>query len=543
MPRLVFLAVNASYSHTSLAAWRLRGTVDPALWDWSTVETAIADSRDDVLARVLALRPDVLAVTFYLFNREWLTAFLARFRLLSPGTCVIGGGPEWLGESSGFFAPVPLVDCGIRGEGEMAFRQWLAVWDKRDQWSVIPGLVQAVDGRLADSGAEAERPESADIPLVGKIVLQGFDKPFVQLETSRGCGGACLFCTSGRGGGVRNFPPDRVRAELAAIRAAGVRDVRVLDRTFNEDEERCLAMLALFREQCPDTRFHLEIDPARVSEAMTAELRRFKPGCLHIEAGVQSLDEEVLRRSGRRGSPAEILQGLKRLSGVFGLPVHVDLIAGLPGSTWENVKQDLTLLTLLGVDEIQLELLKLLPGTRMEAMRESLGLAASPVPPYEVLKTPTFSPEGLWRVARMSRVVDGFHNQRDLRALARKACMMTSDFWPALTDYVFEQGSIREGLSLRNRFRIFKLFLSGRCPVLVPELVDAWYRGDHGLDEELAPARMWRGDVPPGARLLEGEAGQADRMVAVQGTPARYYAFKVEADGRRRLTAVYQGAA
>lgn len=543
MPRLVFLAVNASYSHTSLAAWRLRGAVDPLRWEWATVETATADSREEILERVLAHRPDVLAVTFYLFNREWLTAFLARFRLLSPATCVIGGGPEWLGNAAGFFEPVPLVDCGIRGEGEKAFRQWLAVWDKREDWSAIPGLVHAPGGRLVDPGQEAERPEPADIPPLDEQSFKGFDKPFVQLETSRGCGGACLFCTSGRGGGVRYFPVDRVRAELAAIRAAGIRDVRVLDRTFNEDEEHALKMLALFREVCPDTRFHLEIDPAQIGEALTAALRRFKPGCLHVEAGVQSLDEEVLRRSGRRGSPADLLAGLKRLAGVFGLPVHVDLIAGLPGSTWESVKQDLTLLTLLGVDEIQLELLKLLPGTRMEAMRGSLGMAASPVPPYEILHTPTFSAGALWRVARMSRVVDGFHNQRDLRPLARKACMMTSDFWPSLTDAVYAQGAIREGLSLRNRFRMFKRFLSGRCPALIPELVDAWYRADHGLDEELAPARMWRGELPPGARLVEGEAGQADRTVAVEGPPMRYYAFKVEADGRRRLTAVYEGAA
>ena len=92
MSRLVFLAVNASYSHTSLAAMRLRGVADPETWEWTTLETAIADSRDSMLERVLALKPDVLATTFYLFNREWLTAFLARFRALSPRTVVIGGG-------------------------------------------------------------------------------------------------------------------------------------------------------------------------------------------------------------------------------------------------------------------------------------------------------------------------------------------------------------------------------------------------------------------------------------------------------------------
>jgi radical SAM superfamily enzyme YgiQ (UPF0313 family) len=542
MSRLVFLAVNASYSHTSLAAMRLRGVADPETWEWTTLETAIADSRDSMLERVLALKPDVLATTFYLFNREWLTAFLARFRALSPRTVVIGGGPEWLGGSSGFFQPVSLVDAGVRGDGERAFRQWLPVWDRPAAWGAIPGLIRCEEGRVLDPGIEAERPDSADIPLLDARLFQDFSKPFMQMETSRGCRGGCLFCTSS-GGGLREFPLDRVKAELEIIHAAGVRDVRVLDRTFNEEEARSLALLDLFRETGAGIRFHLEIDPARVTAPLADALRRFRPGLLHVEAGVQSLDEEVMRQSGRRGSPAAVLEGLRLLLGVWGLEVHADLVAGLPGSTWAGLKQDLTLLTLLGVSEIQLEILKMLPGTRLEARRVRLGLASSPAPPYEVLRTPAFSAGELWRAARVSRVVDGYHNHPALRALTRKACLMIPDFWATLADAVYAKGEVREGLSLRARFRIFKAYLKEKQPALVPELIDGWYRGDYGIDEELAPARLWRGALPEGVRAVEPGEGPFDRMVAVEGAPARYYAFKIEASGKKRLAAVFERAA
>jgi hypothetical protein len=369
-------------------------------------------------------------------------------------------------------------------------------------------------------------------------VLEGFSKPFVQVETSRGCRGACLFCTSA-GHELREFPLDRVKAEVEAIHQAGIRDVRVLDRTFNEDEERALALLDLFRETGAGIRFHLEIDPGRMTERLAAALSRFRPGLLHVEAGVQSLDENVMRQSGRRGKPGAVLEGLRLLAGVWGLEVHADLVAGLPGSTWAGLKQDLTLLTLLGVHEIQLEILKLLPGTRLESQRDRLGVVASPVPPYEVLRTPTFSADELWRAARVSRVVDGFHNTASLRNVTRKACMMVPDFWSGLTDAVYAGGVMKESPSLKTRFRIFKRFLTGRMPELVPELIDAWYRGDHGIDEELAPARMWRGTLPDGLQVVEPGEGPFDRVIAVEGKPERFYAFKVEAGGKRILAAVF----
>jgi len=65
---IVFLAVNASYSHTNLAGWYLRAYAELAGWTWREVEVTRNDSLISVLQRVLNLEPDVLASSFYLFN-------------------------------------------------------------------------------------------------------------------------------------------------------------------------------------------------------------------------------------------------------------------------------------------------------------------------------------------------------------------------------------------------------------------------------------------------------------------------------------------
>ena len=70
----------------------------------------------------------------------------------------------------------------------------------------------------------------------------------------------CLYCTSGRTK-LRFKSPDAVAEELAALQRRGIREVRLLDRTFNYPQERGIELLRLFRNNFPEMRFHLEIHP------------------------------------------------------------------------------------------------------------------------------------------------------------------------------------------------------------------------------------------------------------------------------------------
>lgn len=56
-----------------------------------------------------------------------------------------------------------------------------------------------------------------------------------------------------------------------------------------------------------------------------------------IEIGVQSLDEEVLARSGRDYSPEDVFESIRRLHS-NGFQVGVQIMLGLPGDTFEKAK-------------------------------------------------------------------------------------------------------------------------------------------------------------------------------------------------------------
>ena len=60
------------------------------------------------------------------------------------------------------------------------------------------------------------------------------DKPFVQLEATRGCFNTCAFCVSGGEKPVRTIPLEAIRPNVWIIFISMVvKNVRVLDRTFN----------------------------------------------------------------------------------------------------------------------------------------------------------------------------------------------------------------------------------------------------------------------------------------------------------------------
>jgi radical SAM superfamily enzyme YgiQ (UPF0313 family) len=504
--RLVFLAVNASYSHVSLAAWRLRQAARPLPWAWETVEATVNEDPSHVVDRVVRARPAVIAATLYLFNHDFVRSVLRRCRELLPGVVMLVGGPECLGDNRPIAGPGGFADWAVRGEGERVFPAWLAAFHDRERWRSLPGLCgMTADGCWVDNGT-AELPEDLETAAPDYArELEGFRKPFVQVETARGCGNGCRFCAS-RGTPVRHRDPARVRAELEAIAAAGVRDVRVLDRTFNDHPGRAIPLLRLFRDEFPGLRFHLEVDPGRVDDALLAELAVAGPRRFHLETGLQTLESAARASMGRVGGGERALEGLRRLCAIPAVETHVDLIAGLPGATLAGVRADIGTLMRIAPAEIQLERLKLLPGTPFADASGAWGLVGAPQPPYAVLSTPTMSADELGRVDAWSKLLDGFYNVPVLRPVVAAACRADPGVFEELERCVREGPGFTTRPGLEERFRLLDAVLTARGSAEANGLRYLWFRQGYSARHGLAPARPWNCPIPAGAELVEGSA-------------------------------------
>ena len=505
--RIAFIAANSSYSHTNLAAWRLQAFTRNRDWEWRTFEVTAGEDMFRTLNELSEYRPDMIAATFYVFNRTFLLSLIRRYKAVSPKCVVVGGGPEFLGDNRRFMATEECVNLVVRGEGEIPFRKILQSNTAGRSPAKIPGVCGYFSGKYVDNGFAEIVPNMDDLPSPFEFLpAKGFKKPFVHMETSRGCRSTCSFCTSGGPGKVRYLSQARVRADLERIRAAGVTAVRLVDRTFNDNRARCTALLKMFREDFDDMNFHLEIEPGKVGKQILQQFAAARPGQFHLDAGVQSLDPAVLTNIKRRGTPAKTLAGLRALCKLKNIQVHADLIAGLPGGTLARVFRDLTTLVRLKPAEIQLELLKLLPGTELDAARETRQLAASPDPPYEALSTDTMSAADIYTARWLCKLVDWFYVPQSLREVVWAANRQMPGFWRKLCDFCMAKPGLWMQPSLVNRFKLLAEFFGKHSQPLLLKLHYAWMK--RGLSEHgICDVEPWKKPMPATARLIEGDAG------------------------------------
>lgn len=535
--KVVFLAVNSSYAHSGHAAWCLRSVMpDGVEWSSAIVEGTVKEPPEAMAKRVLNEAPDWVAASLYLFNRRPVVEVLTRIRHLRPDLAILVGGPECLGDNRALVLPVGPATAAVRGEGEVIFRKVLDYREKGEEWRRLPGLCcTGPDGGYHDGGNAPCIANLDDLPSFYRRELAGFKKPFVHLETTRGCANGCLFCTS-RGSPVRSRSLDRIRADLSDIREAGVREVRVLDRTFNSDGARAQALLRVFRDEFPDLRFHLEMDPSRLGPRVVSELAVAKRGQFHVEAGVQSLSPEVYSLMERHATVPRTMAGLQRLCALRTVAVHVDLIAGLPGATLPGIVSDLRAIMELEPAEIQLERLKLLPGTPFAATPGKWGLVGQSEPPYAVVATPGMAAGELHAADQLSRVVDWFYNQPALQELLVAGVRSHAGLLVSLADEIGRSGGLLCP-DLETRFKM----LASLVPASVRERLDyRWYRMGFSTRQGPCPSRPWRAPVPAAARLLEGDpSAPVARVVRVEFSSPHFFCYGTGADGGRSVVAVY----
>ena len=496
--KLLWLDLNSSYAHSSLALPALHAqTANNTDIEWCTVSATINENTGSVVNQIYRHQPDIIAATNWLFNHEQLLHIVSRAKALLPHCCVILGGPEFLGDNETFLYKNKFVSGVFRGEGEEVFPLWLKVWNQpRKEWKSITGLCYLNEsGEYQDNGLARVMNFSELVPPE-KSRFFNWSKPFVQLETTRGCFNTCAFCVSGGEKPVRTLSLEAIKERLDVIHEHGIKNVRVLDRTFNYNNKRAKELLNLFREY-PDICFHLEIHPALLSDKLKQKLATLPKGLLHLEAGIQSLRENVLEQSRRIGKLSDALAGLHYLCSLENMETHADLIAGLPLYHLSEIFDDVRTLAEYGAGEIQLESLKLLPGTEMRRRADELGIQYSPLPPYEVLQTREITVDELQTAHYLSRLLDGFYNTPTWRNITRILILENPHFIHDLLDHLVRTDVIDTPLSLERRGLILYDFCKNHYPDYLTQVSIAWIEAGMSLKKAPAEKVRTKRQLPP----------------------------------------------
>ena len=99
--RLVWLNIQSSYSHSSLALPLLANAcANVSGWEWERVDGVLGDDPFEIARQVVAKEPDLVCASLYLFNRDLTLDILKRVKCLKPDVRIAVGGPENLGDGA-----------------------------------------------------------------------------------------------------------------------------------------------------------------------------------------------------------------------------------------------------------------------------------------------------------------------------------------------------------------------------------------------------------------------------------------------------------
>ncbi|MBF0144304.1 MAG: DUF4080 domain-containing protein [Magnetococcales bacterium] len=387
---ILLVALNARYRHTSLGLRYLQANLGELAARSRLIEFDLERTPEEMAELLLADSPRIVAISVQIWNVALVQPLVALLKLLAPGVVVVLGGPEVSHELED--QPLArLADFIVVGEGERAFARLCG--------SLLTGVWPP------ERILPAAPPELAGLLLPYDLYdARDLRERVIYVESSRGCPFGCAFCLSALERRVRLFPLEPFLAAMARLFERGARRFKFVDRTFNLGLDRALTILDFFLERLsPGLFLHFEMVADRLPEALLERLARFPEGVVQLELGIQSLDPEVLARIGRPRDTGLTLENLRRLLSGTRVHLHTDLIIGLPGEGLEGIAAGFDRLWGIGVQEIQVGILKRLKGTPLTAMTEEFALLFDPSPPFALLRHDRLDFATLRRLKRFAR--------------------------------------------------------------------------------------------------------------------------------------------
>lgn len=525
--RILLAALNARYVHTNLAIRCLREVLaeqGQAHWEIVLKEFSINDHLEHIAGEIYEAKPDVIGFSCYIWNISQTLSLLRRLRPVLPRTYFILGGPEVSFEPEELLVQHPFLDAVIIGEGETSFPAVIKAWDRGEFPWDIPGLAwrfqkplehkdmramipSSYEGKYQDTGAKLiftnqgctsfsdlnclPNPYEPEEDLRGRLAY---------VETSRGCPFNCQFCISSTFQGIRFLEPENFRLILCKLFAYGARTIKFVDRTFNARKNHAFQILDVFREEAEKTqkeaeqdigdtpRAHCEMAGELLDEDWLEYLKNYPQGMIQLEIGVQSTHQPTLEAVKRPQSFAKWQDKVRFLQQECRIPVHLDLIAGLPLEGWGEFRRSFNDVFAVRPDNLQLGFLKVLKGSGIWEHCRDYDLVYSPDPPYTILKTKELSHDELLALARIEEILEKYYNsgrfQYSLETILACSWQSPFDFFHSLAEYWHGQGWFKREWNPKSLFLNLWEFLQSRAENAFLELWREALRFDYYLLEK-----------------------------------------------------------
>ena len=322
--------------------------IDPSLFKETgfvrnNVLGQIFELRDQILARIISRRPDLVCFSVLTDNYAWAIEWARKIKEYLGVPVVFGGihptsMPELvIGEKS--------VNYVCVGEGDEAVvKLALAIKGAGDVIG-IPGIWAKKGEKIYKNNVHPPVENLDKLPFPDKALFYEkypFFKSGYLISSSRGCPFACAYCCNNvyhsiyRGMNyLRRRSPDNVISELAlAKKKYHPQFVHFSDEVFNLNDKWLKEFLLKYKTEV-GLPFACYIYPDLVSRSQAAELKA--AGCFKVQMGIQVADDAKRREVLNRPSTLKNIGAVIDMFKAEKIYVVCDNILGFPDETEEEL--------------------------------------------------------------------------------------------------------------------------------------------------------------------------------------------------------------
>ena len=309
-----------------------------------------------------AREPGVFLFSSYIWSHQDNLEISAKLKQQNPDIVTIHGGPDvpkYQIDTDAYFRNHPHVDIAVHGEGEQTLCHVLEVLAGHfgdgpvdlSPLKHVPGLTFRLGDELVRT---APREQVRDLDSLPSPYLDGSFEVYEQapadtaiVETNRGCPYGCTFCDwgSATASKVRRFDLDRVFAELEWCSRNQVRGLFLADANFGmfERDVQIAEKVAEFKRKYGYPKAFItnyaknKVKYVKQIVTTLADAGILSEGLLSL----QSVDQATLEAIDRSNIKTEKYHELAVEFRNAGLPLFLDIMVGLPGSTRESFAGDL----------------------------------------------------------------------------------------------------------------------------------------------------------------------------------------------------------
>ncbi|MFH2136988.1 MAG: radical SAM protein [Candidatus Omnitrophota bacterium] len=261
------------------------------------------------------VNPDVVGISVHTATVTFVRNVVSKVKRLYPQVFVVLGGPH--------ITALPLenldiADVCVVGEGEHTFAELLQNLKQGLPFDNVNGIAFKKNGNCYMSQKRKLIDNLDELPFPARELFSSsgykyhypykFKNPYYEtIITSRGCSFDCDFCLNDKmwDKQVRYRSLDNVYAELEELmKSKELSLVHIGDDNFTGNIERVLEFCHRKQKYFSDLKWICHVRADSLTEILLKEMK--KSGCLEVQMGAESGDDEILMNCGKKLKTATI---------------------------------------------------------------------------------------------------------------------------------------------------------------------------------------------------------------------------------------------